>query len=159
MKFNFSNILKPKAWFMTEEEVKRSDARALKDEKEMEIRLAEIDGEYGRITKVESEKKIATLKGEPWVKVLKMELDKDKPGSGFFELDFNEDFVEYLANNGYEGNDNDSIVDNWFNDLCRNIVVEGLEDGEGTARSFDANSKEGLIVQRLKTGDDTAEYS
>jgi hypothetical protein len=88
-----------------------------------------------------------------------MELEKDKPGSGFFEIDFNEDFVEYLANNGYEGSDNDSIVDGWFNDLCKNIVMEGLEDGEGNSKSFDSKSKEGLIVQRLKTGDDTAEYS
>lgn len=88
-----------------------------------------------------------------------MELDKDKPGSGFFELDFNEEFVEYLANSGYEGTEPDKIVDNWFNDLCKNIVMEGLEDEEGVAKSVDAKSKEGLIVQRLKTGDDTAEYS
>jgi hypothetical protein len=37
--------------------------------------------------------------------------------------------------------------------------MEGLEDGEGNSKSFDSKSKEGLIVQRLKTGDDTAEYS
>ena len=88
-----------------------------------------------------------------------MELDKEKPGSGFFELDFNEEFVEYLANSGYEGTEPDRIVDNWFNDLCKNIVMEGLEDEEGVTKSVDAKSKEGLIVQRLKTGEDTAEYS
>ena len=109
--------------------------------------------------KTKTDKQIATDKGEPWVKVLKMELDKDKPGSGFFELDFNEEFVEYLANSGYEGTEPDKIVDNWFNDLCKNIVMEGLEDEEGVAKSVDTKSKEGLIVQRLKTGDDTAEYS
>ena len=37
--------------------------------------------------------------------------------------------------------------------------MEGLEDEEGVAKSVDTKSKEGLIVQRLKTGDDTAEYS
>ena len=88
-----------------------------------------------------------------------MELEKDKPGSGFFELDFNEDFVEYLANNGYEGSDNDKIVDNWFNDLCKNIVMEGLEDDEGVTKSVNTDSKDGVMIRRLKTGDDTAEYS
>ena len=88
-----------------------------------------------------------------------MELEKDKPGSGFFELDFNEDFVEYLANNGYEGSDNDKIVDNWFNDLCKNIVMEGLEDDEGVTKSVNTDSKDGVMIRRLKTGDDTPEYS
>ena len=37
--------------------------------------------------------------------------------------------------------------------------MEGLEDEEGIAKSVDTTSKEGLIVQRLKTSDDTAEYS
>ena len=153
------DILKPNTWFKTSEESERADARKISDEKKMEKRLIEIDLKYGHISKDEHDKKMATLKGEPWVKVIKMELEKDKPGSGFFELDFNEDFVEYLANNGYDGNDNDAIVDSWFNDLCKNIVMEGLEDSQGNAKSFDTTSKEGLIVQRLKTSDDTAEYS
>tara|TARA_B100000963_G_scaffold357177_1_gene378774 strand:- start:1228 stop:1692 length:465 start_codon:yes stop_codon:yes gene_type:complete len=153
------DILKPNTWFKTSEEVDRASARDIKDEKERDKTLIKIDFKYGHISKDEHDKKIATLDGEPWVKVIKMELEKDKPGSGFFEIDFNEDFVEYLANNGYEGSDNDSIVDGWFNDLCKNIVMEGLEDGEGNSKSFDSKSKEGLIVQRLKTGDDTAEYS
>lgn len=153
------DILKPNTWFKTNEESERADARKINDEKKMEKRLIEIDLKYGHISKDEHDKKLATLQGDPWVKVIKMELEKDKPGSGFFELDFNEDFVEYLANNGYEGSDNDTIVDSWFNDLCKNIVMEGLEDNQGNAKSFDTKSKEGLIVQRLKTSDDTAEYS
>lgn len=153
------DILKPNTWFKTNEESERADARKINEEKKMEKRLIEIDLKYGHISKDEHDKKLATLQGDPWVKVIKMELEKDKPGSGFFELDFNEDFVEYLANNGYEGSDNDTIVDSWFNDLCKNIVMEGLEDNQGNAKSFDTKSKEGLIVQRLKTSDDTAEYS
>jgi hypothetical protein len=37
--------------------------------------------------------------------------------------------------------------------------MEGLEDEDGITRSVDSNSKEGLIIQRLKTDEDTAEYS
>ena len=151
--------MKPKTWFKSDEETARDQARLIKDEKERDIALAGIDLKYGHITNNDHDKKVATLKGEPWVKVLKMELEQNKPGSGFFEIDFNEDFVEYLADNGYEGKDNDSIVDGWFNDLCKNIVMEGLEDEEGTTKSADTKSKDGVIIQRLKTGDDTAEYS
>lgn len=153
------NIFKPKTWFMTDEEIKRSEARQIENERDMEERFAEIDREFDRITQDEYEKKIATLNGEPYVKVLNIDLDDNAPGAGFFELDFNEHFVEYLANSGYEGVEPEQIVDNWFNDLCKNIVLSELEDDDGVANSFDVTSKEGLIIQRLKTDDDTAEYS
>lgn len=144
---------------MTDEEIKRSEARQIENERDMEERFAEIDREFNRITQDEYEKKIATLNGEPYVKVLNIDLDDNAPGAGFFELDFNEHFVEYLANSGYEGVEPEQIVDNWFNDLCKNIVLSELEDDDGIANSFDVTSKEGLIIQRLKTDDDTAEYS
>ena len=153
------NIFKPKTWFMTDEEIKRSEARNIENERDMEERFAEIDLEFGRITQEEYEKKVATLNGEPYVKVINIDLDDNAPGAGFFELDFNEHFVEYLANSGYEGVEPEQIVDNWFNDLCKNIVLSELEDDDGVANSFDVTSKEGLIIQRLKTDDDTAEYS
>jgi hypothetical protein len=153
------NILKPKTWFMTDEEIKRSEARQIENERDMEERISEIDLEFGRISQEEHDKKVATLNGDPYIKVVNLDLDEKSPGAGFFELDFNEHFVEYLANSGYEGVEPDEIVDNWFNDLCQNIVMEGLEDDDGTAKSFMADSKEGLIIQRLKTDEDTAEYS
>lgn len=144
---------------MTDEEIKRSEARQIENEKVMEERISEIDLEFGRITQDEHDKKVATLNGDPYVKVLNIDLDENAPGAGFFELDFNEHFVEYLANSGYEGIEPDEIVDNWFNDLCKNIVLNDLEDDAGDPKSFDVASKEGLIIQRLKTGDDSAEYS
>ena len=85
--------------------------------------------------------------------------EKEKPSQGFFELDFNEHFVEYLANSGYDGVESDEIVDAWFSDLCRNIVLQDLEDENGNPKSFDVDSKEGLLIQRLKGDGDTAEYS
>ena len=144
---------------MTDEEIKRSEARQIENERDMEERISEIDLEFGRISQEEHDKKVATLNGDPYIKVVNLDLDEKSPGAGFFELDFNEHFVEYLANSGYEGVEPDEIVDNWFNDLCQNIVMEGLEDEDGTSKSFMADSKEGLIIQRLKTDDETAEYS
>ena len=153
------NILKPKTWFMTDEEIKRSEARQIENEKDMQERISEIDLEFGRITQDEHEKAVTNLNGEPYIKVLNIALDENSPGAGFFELAFNEHFVEYLADSGYEGVQPDEIVDNWFNDLCKNIVLSDLEDEDGVTNSYDVDSKEGLIIQRLKTDEDTAEYS
>ena len=144
---------------MTEEEILRSEARQIENEKDMEERISEIDLKFDRISQDEHNKKVASLNGESYIKVINLDLDEKSPGAGYFELDFNEHFVEYLANNGYEGIEPEEIVDNWFNDLCQNIVMDGLENEDGDPRSFDVASKEGLIIQRLKTGEDSAEYS
>ena len=65
------------------EENEREKARAIKDEKKRDIAIAEIDLKFGHISKNELDKRIATANGEPWVKVLKMELEKDKPALVF----------------------------------------------------------------------------
>ena len=59
----------------------------------------------------------------PWVKVIEVHFDKDNPGRGYFELDWNDDFVGLLGEAGYAGDSNEAIVDLWFNDLCRSIAV------------------------------------
>ena len=60
----------------------------------------------------------------PWVKVVEVHFDKDNPTRGYFELDWNDDFVGLLGEAGYAGPSNEAIVDLWFNDLCRSIVLE-----------------------------------
>ena len=166
--------LNPKNWFLSGVDKEIAKAKATKSGEDLARVLADlqytnerdkklaslgIDLDYNYITQNEYDKAVATLDGEPYVKVLDIELDEKAPGSGFFELDFNEHFVEFLANSGYQGIEPEEIVDAWFSDLCKNIVMSDLEDENGEARSFMSDSKEGRIIQRLKTGDDTAEYS
>ena len=74
-----------------------------------------------------SEKEIATEKNEPWVSVLSMELEKENMDRGAFELDWNDLFVAKLIRSGYQGKTDNDIVDNWFQDVCRNIVMESYE--------------------------------
>ena len=69
-----------------------------------------------------------TAKG-PWVKVIEVHFDKQNPGRGYFELDWNEDFVGLLGEAGYAGQTSEQIVDLWFNDLCRSIVLEQELEG------------------------------
>ena len=77
-----------------------------------------------KITKGQSEK--------PWVKVLSMNVNPDNPRNGFFELDWNKEFVNNLQQHGYKGESEEQIVDQWFQTLCRTI---GNEQGIDTAGS------------------------
>ncbi len=74
-----------------------------------------------------SEKELATEAGEPWVSVLGMELDGGSLDRGAFELDWNDLFVAKLIRAGYQGKTDNDIVDNWFQDVCRNVVLESYE--------------------------------
>jgi hypothetical protein len=77
--------------------------------------------------KEKTPKEIANEAGEPFVHVVKTTFeDKDKPGTGYFELDWNELFVKNLITAGYSGRTDDEVVDMWFNDLCRGIIGDKI---------------------------------
>ena len=66
----------------------------------------------------------ATRLKQPWVSVLDTHVNPDNPSNGFFELDWNEYFIVLLKSHGYDGPSEESIVDAWFQNLCRNIGNE-----------------------------------
>ena len=73
-----------------------------------------------------------TKSEEPMVKVLQVNVNPENPKNGFFELDWNDEFVNMLKQNGYQGNSQEEIVDRWFQSLCRTIGNEqGLGDVAG----------------------------
>lgn len=77
-----------------------------------------------------SAKDIATEKGEPYVAILSMDVNPENLSEGAFELDWNEIFVARLVKAGYmmKKDDTDSeIVDRWFQNVCRNVVMETWE--------------------------------
>ena len=66
---------------------------------------------------------------EPMVKVIKVNVNPENPRNGFFELDWNNEFVNMLKQNGYQGETEEQIVDGWFQSLCRTIGNEqGIND-------------------------------
>ena len=83
--------------------------------------------------KVEPEltaKEKATAAGEPYVNIIKMEIDPKDINSGSVELDFNDKFVLNLIRAGYKMKDTDTdndIVDRWWTNLCRATVLETFE--------------------------------
>ena len=79
-------------------------------------------------------KERATKKGEAWVAVLDTHVNKDNIRNGFFELDWNAEFIVQLkqAGYGYDGDPDEEIVDRWFRDLARNMLAgEGMDTSRG----------------------------
>lgn len=77
-----------------------------------------------------SEKELATEKGEPYVTIVKMDVNPENLHEGAFELDWNEKFVANLVRAGYQmkADDTDAdIVDRWFQNVCRHVVMETWE--------------------------------
>lgn len=77
-----------------------------------------------------SEKERATAAGEPYVSILKVDVDPNNINSGSFELDWNDKFLLNLIKNGYKQREDDTdniIVDRWFQTVCRNVALEVYE--------------------------------
>lgn len=72
-------------------------------------------------------KEIANEKGEPYISVLSVDVDKTNLGSGSFELDWNDTFIKNLRAAGYPGKTDEDVVDMWFRNICRNILAETFE--------------------------------
>lgn len=87
-------------------------------------------------TDQQTAKEQATSKKEPWVAVLDTQVNPDNIRNGFFELDWNEYFIIQLRTNGYQGNTEEEIVDQWFQDLCRNIGNEAEVDMENRGSGY-----------------------
>ena len=78
-------------------------------------------------------KDLATEAGEPYVSIVKIDLDADDIGNGAFELDWNDIFIARLVKAGYMMKKEDTeaeIVDRWFQSICRNILNENFEQWE-----------------------------
>ena len=80
--------------------------------------------ERDRLTLLMEEKKAATKKKQAWVAVLNTHVNEKDIKNGFFELDWNNEFIEQLLDAGYAGESNQQIVDGWFKDVARNILKE-----------------------------------
>jgi hypothetical protein len=104
---------------------------------------------------VKSAKQLATESNEPYVNILSLDVDLDNLHQGAFELDWNEIFVARLVKAGYmiKKDDTDAeIVDRWFQNVCRHVVMETWEQEE-------AINKSGVWVRSTSIGDGRSEVS
>lgn len=98
-----------------------------------------------------TEKEEATNKGEPFISILKVEVDPSNINSGSFELDWNDKFVLNLIRAGYKQRPDDTdqvIVDRWFQTVCRNIALEVYEQ-----QVADPDNRDIDDIRRVSTRD------
>jgi len=78
-------------------------------------------------SKKKSDKDMATERGEPYIAILSMDVDPNNINTGSFEFDWNDKFISNLSRAGYQGKTDADLVDQWFQTVCRNVVLETWE--------------------------------
>lgn len=130
------------------EEEARLAAEALAEKQRKKEEAAEKRRARAEAKKAEAEAKkndakaLATAAGEPWVNVLGIEVDPENLGAGAFELDWNDIFVARLIKSGYQGKTDADIVDNWFQDVCRHVVMETYQQEQADPTNRPSNRKD-----------------
>lgn len=101
---------------------------------------------HGEITTNEFLREMATLRGEPYFDVVKMEIDPTNVKHGEYELDWNKIFIEKARSEGYNAPTEEAIAELWFTDFCKNIALSELS-GTGV---FDENAEESFTLKKKR---------
>lgn len=107
------------------------------DEDDAELKLLSARLQHGKISQCDYEKRVAEIKKEPWVNVTNMGIDSENVTQGFFELDWNDEFVKMLQDAGIQGTSDEDVVNKWFNGVCRTILIQ-----EGADQDYGLSPKE-----------------
>jgi len=133
----------PASWGLKGKTKSIAEAEYYFEGKELEEKLAEINAEtpedkeiavlaiklkHEEISQDAYDKAVATIKKEPWVNVVKMGVNPTNVAAGFFELDWNEEFIAMLHENEYVGQSDEEVVNKWFNDVCRTVLFQEKAD-------------------------------
>ena len=94
---------------------------------EYELTGEELDKKVEEINTAH-DKADATEKGEPWVNVVSLDVNPSNITQGFFELDWNEDFIKMLHAAGMTGVSDEDIVNKWFNGVCKSVLLQEEAD-------------------------------
>ena len=105
-----------------------------------------------------SAKEQATANSEPYVNILRVDVDPKDINNGAFELDWNDKFVINLVKAGYKLRPDDTdadIVDRWFTQVCRNVALEVYEQQQADPD----NRNQMRVIQTKDLGDGRTEVS
>ena len=107
-----------------------------------------------KVAKKKSQADLATDRGEPYVNIVRMDVNPNNIADGAFELEWNDLFVARLIKAGYQmkADDKDAdIVDRWFQNVCRNVVMETWEQEQAM--------NTGMRTSKRDLGDGKSEIS
>lgn len=123
-----------------------------KDASDLEQELLTVELRHNKITALEYEKQTATLKKEPWVHADVRVPNARKPFQGYFDIDWNNYFIEFLESEGFTGETEEILIERWLKELNSNLMHESGVD--------DPYEDGGKIKTKRKPLDDArAEYS
>lgn len=133
----------PASWGLKGKTRAIAEAEYMYEGKELEEKLAELNADtdedkeiavlavklkHEEISQDAYDKAVATIRKEPWVNVVKMGVNPSNVAAGYFELDWNEEFIAMLYENGYVGQSDEEVVNKWFNDVCRTVLIQEKAD-------------------------------
>lgn len=89
-----------------------------------------------------SDKALADKNKEPYINILSMDVDPENLNDGAFELDWNDIFIARLIKAGYQGKTDQDLVDQWFQNICRNVVMETYEQEQAMNPGMKTSKKD-----------------
>ena len=89
-----------------------------------------------------SGKALADKNKEPYINILSMDVDPENLNDGAFELDWNDIFIARLIKAGYQGKTDQDLVDQWFQNICRNVVMETYEQEQAMNPGMKTNKRD-----------------
>tara|TARA_B100001093_G_scaffold246833_1_gene236324 strand:+ start:458 stop:898 length:441 start_codon:yes stop_codon:yes gene_type:complete len=138
--------MSPSSWGKSGRDYDLAQAEYELSGSDKENKVTEINNKY--------DKEEATEAKEPWVNVIKMGIDPDNVVQGYFELDWNDEFVQYLMSQGIAGDSDEDVVNKWFNAVCRTVLLQEKAD-------LDYGLQEGrddvIVVKNDDTGTESKE--
>lgn len=116
---------------ITQKEADERLLALLPDGKEKKLKQLQLKHQHREISDNEYNKQKATIDGESYINVIKVDLDDD--GNGSFELDWNDLFIEELKEAGIKGKTEEDIASQWLDSICKSIALDaysGIGDFE-----------------------------
>lgn len=92
------------------------------------VAVLDVELKHELISQSDRDKKVAEIQGEPYVNILNMGVDPENVAQGYFELDWNDEFIRMLQGAGLTGKNDEEIVNKWFNAVCRTVLIQEKAD-------------------------------
>lgn len=111
---------------ITERDYRLDVARLKFGKKSLEYQIEEVEVDYSEnlFNSDEYEKRIATVKGEPWFKITESKIETGEKGPNgvpvgaySMEADWNQMWIRQLMDNGYVGASDEEVISQWLTEL------------------------------------------
>jgi len=124
----------PTSWGKKDRELELAKANyEIKDEEKLAEEVTKINNKW--------DKEDATKREEPWVSVIEVGVNPDDVTQGFFELDWNDEFIKMLSSNGLAGKSDEDVVNQWFNSICRSVLLQAGADQDYGLQQVDPHER------------------